>query len=861
MSTNPPATYSFLPWVKQGLSRTITATDTPAANLTGRVTLPVTLQIDGAGQVQLGVRLYGPGDVTGLDPRQIVRTDPRPGVMSYEDNYLPAVDFALADLPWLFTPAAASASGRLRPWLCLVVVARQDGIRLDPNHAGPLPILELTAPVRAADELPDLSQSWAWAHAQVAGLTAGEQITDILRDSPARAGSRLLCPRRLRPSTPYLACLVPAFALGVTAGLGQTPQAADEAQLAPAWKLDALPDPLRLPVYYSWEFSTGPEGSFETLVRRIRPRPLPPEATHPEQLDLSAPGDGLPPLDRATPGVVIGLESAMRLPGPDAPPPWADGGRVPFQQALEHVLDTPPATTLTPPLYGSVQAGVAQLPADGGEVPWLRELNLDPRLRVAAAAGTQVVQDRQEELMATAWEQAGTVRQTNALLRQTQLARELGRVLYERNLQPLAPAELLAVTGPAHAGISMSPQTLADELRASRLPEAVVSGTFRRLASSQGTLVRRAVPGGVDRGALDVLPALDQLATAPAPPPPVGLVALADAAAPAAAQDERPAFAPESVQARLLDRLRPDVTVVARAQAVIDAPAGTWGRADPLAPITPAPEFPQPMYDGLRDAAPQLLLPGVDHVPGDTIALLETTPRLIEAYMVGLNHELSRELLWREYPTDLRGTWFRQFWDVRGQSGDPETLKDIPPLRDWGLTPLGQHLRGQSDGGQLVLLVRGELLRRYPTTTVYAAPAAAGGGIDPATRLAPMFGGSLEPDITFLGFALTEEAALGKDPAGPGWFFVFEQHPGEPRFGFDEEAGTATPATPDDLAWSHVPVTASGQIDLSKPLAAGSDDLKAAWGRDATAMVWLTLQKPVRVAVHASVILQTEESG
>ena len=32
--------------------------------------------------------------------------------------------------------------------------------------------------------------------------------------------------------------------------------------------------------------------------------------------------------------------------------------------------------------------------------------------------------------------------------------------------------------------------------------------------------------------------------------------------------------------------------------------------------------------------------------------------------MVGLNHEFARELLWREYPTDQRGSYFRQFWDV-----------------------------------------------------------------------------------------------------------------------------------------------------------------------------------------------------
>ena len=32
--------------------------------------------------------------------------------------------------------------------------------------------------------------------------------------------------------------------------------------------------------------------------------------------------------------------------------------------------------------------------------------------------------------------------------------------------------------------------------------------------------------------------------------------------------------------------------------------------------------------------------------------------------MVGLNHEMARELLWREYPTDQRGSYFRQFWDT-----------------------------------------------------------------------------------------------------------------------------------------------------------------------------------------------------
>ena len=82
--------------------------------------------------------------------------------------------------------------------------------------------------------------------------------------------------------------------------------------------------------------------------------------------------------------------------------------------------------------------------------------------------------------------------------------------------------------------------------------------------------------------------------------------------------------------------------------------------------------------------------PGVEHVEADGVALLETTPRVIEAYMAGLNHELSRELLWREFPATLAGTAFRQFWDVSGQPGDPEALADIPPISEWARRAAGR---------------------------------------------------------------------------------------------------------------------------------------------------------------------------
>ena len=104
------------------------------------------------------------------------------------------------------------------------------------------------------------------------------------------------------------------------------------------------------------------------------------------------------------------------------------------------------------------------------------------------------------------------------------------------------------------------------------------------------------------------------------------------------------------------------------------------------------PVIDMPMYEPLKDLSAELFLPNINLIEQNSITLLETNQRFIEAYMVGLNHEFARELLWREYPTDQRGSYFRQFWDVarllrRRRNLDDEALKeklrDIPPLHTW----------------------------------------------------------------------------------------------------------------------------------------------------------------------------------
>ena len=97
--------------------------------------------------------------------------------------------------------------------------------------------------------------------------------------------------------------------------------------------------------------------------------------------------------------------------------------------------------------------------------------------------------------------------------------------------------------------------------------------------------------------------------------------------------------------------------VTAAGEPVAAPPAGTT--------VVAHPTFPQPMYEALRDLLPELLLPGVGAIEPNTVTVLKTNPRFIEAFMVGLNHELASELLWRELPGELRHTYFQTFWDAR----------------------------------------------------------------------------------------------------------------------------------------------------------------------------------------------------
>lgn len=173
------------------------------------------------------------------------------------------------------------------------------------------------------------------------------------------------------------------------------------------------------------------------------------------------------------------------------------------------------------------------------------------------------------------------------------------------------------------------------------------------------------------------------------------------------------------------------VTIPALAQALATpgpralAPVARGQTALGVEAVLAAPYFPRAMVEPLREIAQDLLLPGIDKVAPDSVVGLRTNLRFIESYLVGLNHEMGRELLWRGYPTDQRGTYFDRFW---GQ-GTPNTAPaDITSLHTWGTRSLGAVLGRQSDFNRFVMLMRSSLLRRYPNAAIYLVAIVHSGG-------------------------------------------------------------------------------------------------------------------------------------
>lgn len=332
-------------------------------------------------------------------------------------------------------------------------------------------------------------------------------------------------------------------------------------------------------------------------------------------------------------------------------------------------------------------------------------------------------------------------------------------------------------------------------------------------------------------------------------------------------------------------RLRPEFTLDRKLRRRISV---FQDNEKKIKPIMAHPKYDEAMYEEVSKISQDFILPNIESLKQDSITILQTNQKFIESYLTGLNHEMARELLWREFPTDRMGSYFRQFWDVDDNifEDDKEKTYDIRQMHTWN-GKLGTHAVFNPSGGYLVLVVRGQLLLKFPNTLVYAQKAEYDPSDATKERILPSeitetntkfpaFSARLNPDVYLFGFSLSIDEARGERATSnvitagmnPGWFFVFKERPGEINFGLDDfvdDLGNAgmpggNPESWNDLSWEHLvnnqedlnnyQINFSGDISISSP-----GDNEPVWGNNSADLAHILYQNPVIFARHAQEML------
>ncbi len=879
----------FLPWMRVGLAASIEGDGNGSALIQPAVDVVVDDGVHPVSGPQ--IQLRGPGDVLALNPAEIKRRVPEAGAVGAETNYFCAVEFFAPDLPWRYTPTAVT-DGQLPPWLVLVVVELGDGVTL--SSGGRLPVLSVDSP---ADHLPDLADSWAWAHVQSAVPIDGS-FAKAYEADPTAFTSRLLCPRRLRADTRYTACLVPAFASGRRAGLGLSVTASAEL----AWTSAKV----ELPVYDSWELTAGDRFDFKTLAKRIKPAELPEDVGF-RDLDLTDPGTGIQPI--STPATFVG---AMHAPT-DSIDYWHDeDDRDQFESdvrkrlvssapqsgregaAYDPLVDDP---VVTPTVYGAPQVGTSAVPeAVETTRGWFEELNIAPHHRAVAGLGAEVVRADQESLMAAAWEQSRAALDVNRQLNRGRLSTEVAAYT-ERKWATLDDATAVSIAAPAFVSMRVGGSTAKRLVVDGEAPAAYFGAAFRRLGRTNGPLSTRVTVLAAQSPAIAITRAVLQTSAPEADSVvdplstayrqrflPAGMDCGADAVESSSpvivAGGDRPRRRPGRGRSdRPPTGRRRDVPIegngaVARKAATttlelepfefeverpvtdgriittvpdsgdigFDLAATMRAAVQPVAAIRDSVRsllvVPSTVWEAAVDPDPCRLATTV-HGPdvrtgAGAVGRLPRPGRRVRAEQhaqpagdqPGLHRGLPRRPEPRDEPgaalagvssgarSDLVPALLRQRRPGRGGRCPPDRLLggDAPLGHEYTRTR-GVEPDGDEGAAGLVVLIKADLIRKYPDVRVYAVPATIDGEgervpVEGATPEFPSFVGTLQRGVNFYGFdTLTEGKARGDGADNDGWFFVLEEEPRAMRFGLDrgkDGQKGELPGSWDNLAWAHL---------------------------------------------------------
>ena len=257
----------------------------------------------------------------------------------------------------------------------------------------------------------------------------------------------------------------------------------------------------------------------------------------------------------------------------------------------------------------------------------------------------------------------------------------------------------------------------------------------------------------------------------------------------------------------------------------------------------------------------EVVLPGIDEFGANRVRLLEVNESWVAAFLVGANHEWAREALWNEYPADLGATSFSSFWD-RIPAGTPDIAEDI---HLWTRrSTLASHVG--AEGGSTVLLVRGDVVRRYPDTEMFlVTPGADGKPLDPDGTIPeeritwPAFSGHLDRETIFVGFDVD-----ATDIRDEGRYIAIQEPEAGPRFGLDSadpaHHGVA-PGSWTDLSWGHMAADADSFDELRHVRLAsagwldGEEHDHLTWARNSSHQAAITFQTPFRLLVLAEYLM------
>jgi hypothetical protein len=777
--------------------------------------------------------LMGPLDVDGLLPGAVVGRVPAPGSVDASETRFAHVELAPEDLPWRFTPEPPDADRGLKPWIVLVVAEATEA-----KFTG-----ERVQLAPAALEKHELASSSRWAHVHAIGDGA-RRLARIVSPRDLRGETdyvAVVVPAFVEDEKDPTG-IKPAWAKGD----GATVRWYDSWTFRTGPDGDFQTIAARLQPKTAAEIGKSfgvaeilHKDAKDPLPMRAALAAIPPDAA--AQPDVAPPP---PPVQKRvrelTEPLAVKGRWVLQLPAYDGP--WSGPEATPWRQALradprrraaaglgawaaigwqERIADAAAAQAgalaaaaerirhLTIGLATARSLWERRVPEDSN--PIARLALLGPALaRIPAAGDSETVLDhingRVPGRLVPALFSSAARRVLRPGPARSALAAPgaggLEAVLEAANACPPAPKP-----DPLVADIE---GILAEGPHASHLVRELVERARERVPKDESGLLEDllgGLPGWVsEEGRLippDLIAAFD-----PGGGRPPDLEALARVVD--GLRGSEPTGEPGEVVAALepvfaggggAPACRPfalgelAAAVAAAVDPTVDRPvvvdrvlATIQGLEEPLlAPPDLSPELDLPLWKFLDERQRDWLLPGAGLMPSDSVAMVQTNPAFVDAFLLGANQQTLGELRWRNLPVRTGWTPLRRFWS---RFPAPELRNtDIEGVALWPAdSELGdpRHRTDPVHGEDLVVVFRTELFRRYPSTLVYLFPAELDAKGNPSwettpkpvesLRLYPIFNGSVGPEVVFFGFAVPPRQ-------GETCWVVLEEPPPGFRFG------------------------------------------------------------------------------